>query len=275
MNLMRDILAGAWMMEESYAHALLPLANQFLSGKSVDFSSLVVSERPYGLKQSDTSTQNNDSKGVVVVPIKGMILKYNYCGEMGMMQFEKLLQELKNDDEVGAIVLDMDTGGGEASYMTHVAQALREFRAEKPILTYFSGCCASAGYYIASNTTEIYASTKNDCVGSIGTMITLRRPNPENKTSEYIIESIYATKSTAKNLEFEQALKGNSKPITENLLDPFNEEFHAHVMEGRPPLNQDCFDGRTLLASQAIEMGMIDGIMRLNQVIERAFTLIQ
>jgi protease-4 len=159
--------------------------------------------------------------------------------------------------------------------MPHVAQAIRNFKSEKPILTHFSGVCASAAYYIASQTNKIYASLGTDIVGSVGTMCSLRRINTENKNAEFIYESIYATKSTEKNFEFEQIKEGNPAPMRENILDPMNEQFHADVLLGRPNINKEIFTGKAMLASSAIKFNMIDGIKRLDEVIAEAYSLIK
>lgn len=278
MNLFREILAGVWMISESDAQSLLPMVNSFLQGNTVDFSSLVVKERAYGYYGEDVQSEGGptkENKGVLVIPVKGVITKYDYCYEMGMISFEKLVKQALYDDSIGAVVLDIDSGGGEASYLVHVANALQSLRAEKPIFTYFSGYCASAAYYIASQSNEIFASTKNDMVGSIGTMISLVRPNPENKNAEYIYERVYATKSTMKNHEFEELLAGNQKPVIENILDPLNEEFHEKVKTARPGMDDSVFSGICVSAAKAMDLKLIDGFKSLNETIEYAFTKIK
>jgi protease-4 len=275
MSLMRDILSGVWMISEQEANALMPVVNRMIQGENVDFSPFVVKESAYGLRSESSDDKASEKKGVFVIPVKGIITKYDACWEMGMVTFERYLKEAKMDENIGAVVLDMDTGGGEASYMIHVAKAMQELRAEKPILTYFSGYCASAGYYIASQSTKIYASDDNDIVGSIGTMARIIRPNPENKTADFIIESIYATKSTMKNHDFEEAWKGNHKPFKENQLDPLNEQFHEMVKIGRPQLSEEAFTGVSMISSKAIEMNFIDGIKSFDEVISEAFSLIK
>lgn len=270
MNLMRDILSGVWMLSENEAQSLLPVVNRFLKGESVDFSSFIITERAYGFKSESSQNQ----KKVLVIPIKGVITKYDCCGEMGMVSLTNLIKECTNDDNIGAVVFDIDSGGGEASYMVHVAKAIQELRTAKPTITYFSGYCASAAYYIASQTNEIFASTQNDIVGSIGTMVSLMRPNPENKDAEWIYERIYATKSTLKNNDFEEAWKGNPEPVRENILNPLNEEFHEMVRIGRPQLTEEAYSGVSLIASKSMELNMIDGFKSFEEVIQHAFTKI-
>lgn len=270
MNLLRDIVSSVWMLSESEAQTMLPIINQLIAGGNVDLSGYSISNQAYGY----TNPEKPESKRVVVIPVIGTIMKYDYCGDMGMISFERILDDLRMDDSIGAVVLDIDSGGGQATYLDHVATAMRALRDTKPVLTHFSSICASAAYYIASQSTKIYASSPTDRVGSAGTMFGLRKPN-ENTRGEYVLESIYATKSTAKNHAYEEALKGNTDPIQKDLLDPINEAFHNDLQLGRPQLDQSVLDGRDVMASEGIKLGLIDGIKRLDKVISEAFTLIQ
>lgn len=267
MNLYRDILSSVWMLSPESAASLLPVVNGFLKGHSTDFKSFTVKSEAYGY-QNPTQEQR-----VVVIPVKGVIMKYDYCWDMGMITFERILNQAWQDPEVGAIVLDVDSGGGQATYMDHVAGLLRQIREDKPVLTHISGVCASAAYYFAAQSTKIYASSKLDYVGSIGTMCSLWKPN-ENSTSDYVMLDFYATKSTEKNKDYQDAIDGKPQALIAS-LDKYNEEFHANVRAGRPNLDESCYTGICVLADEAEKLGMIDGIKRLDDVVAEAFSLIK
>jgi protease-4 len=268
-NLYSDILKGVWMVSETEAVALQPVITSFLNGNNVDLSIYTTKQRIHGYKSAGGSQEQR----VVVIEIYGMILKYDYCGDMGMKSFESILNQLKSDPTVGAVVLDIDSGGGEATHMPHVAEAMRQLRNEKPVLVHFSGVCASAAYYIASQATKIYASAPTDRVGSIGTMWGFHKPN-ENSRAEYQLVSVYATKSTDKNGAYRAALDGDTEPIKEKLLDPFNKQFHQDILLGRPQVDESVFGGADVMADEGIKLNLIDGIKRLEDVIEEAFNLI-
>lgn len=272
MNLMREILNGVWMLPENEAQNMFPLINRFLQGETIDFKQMVHAESPYGYSNPNEATTG---KRVVVLPIKGTILKYDYCGDMGMISLDHYLKEIISDNSVGAVVLDMDSGGGEASYMHNVAETLQRLRAEKPVLGYYSGLCASACYYIGSQCTKLYASSPVDRVGSVGTMITVFRRNPEFKDFEYVVDNVYANKSTEKNIEFEEALQGKYDAIRTRLLDPINEQFIKDVNIGRNTIDESVFTGKIMMSDEAIKLNVIDGVKSLEDVIQEAFSLIK
>lgn len=261
------------MINESDLMGLVPLVQGMISGREVNFQAYVSNESPRLMQQSSYSTTSGEKrKTVQIIPLKSVITKYDYCYEMGMVSFERLLKQAKADDSIGAVVLDMDTGGGEASYMPHVAKALRELREQKPVLTYFSGCCASAGYYILSQTTKAYASHENDIVGSIGTMVSAMIPN---ENAEFNWVRVYATKSTEKNKAWEELISGKPESYIKNILDPFNEAFHNDVKLGRPNLPEEVFTGISMNASEGLALNLIDGIKTFEEVVDEAFSLIK
>lgn len=269
MKLIQDITSSVWMLADSSVQGLLPLFNSLMRGEKVDFSMHSVHSDMTAFEDANIKTD----KKVLVIPIHGVIMKYDYCGDMGMVSFESILHQLKKDDSIGAIVLDIDSGGGQATYLDHVALAMRELRDVKPVLVHVSGMCASAAYYIASQATKIYSSSILDEVGSIGTMCTLNKKNP-NSSEGYEAVQFYASASVNKNIEYREAVEGNPTKLIAS-LDKYNAEFLANVQLGRPDLDPEAFTGVCVYSDQAIQMNLIDGIKRLDDVIKEAFSLIQ
>lgn len=270
MNIIRDIISSTWMLHANEAEGLRPLFNALIQGEKVDLSMHAVTSQ---LTQYTQETATKQKKQVMVIPISGVIMKYDYCGDMGMMSFESILKELKGDDNVGAVVLDIDSGGGQATYMDHVATAMRELRDVKPVLVHVHGMCASAAYYIASQATKIYVSSPLDEVGSIGTLCGLTKNN-ENSTAQYTVEYYYASASVNKNDASREAQNGKPEKLIKN-LDKYNTEFIANVKLGRPNLNPEAFTGVCVYADRAMELNLIDGIKRIDEVIAEAFSLIK
>jgi protease-4 len=266
--LIRTIISSTWAIREDVAIGYAPMIQKILSGESVSLE---------GIKSKEAASGYSDPNREMVIgilPIKGVITKNDFCGDMGTVSFDKQLQEFIKDDSIGAIILDLDTPGGETSYLENLATTIKN--SPKPILTHVCGMCCSAGYYIASNSTAIYASAKSDMIGSIGTMISIYRPNEEKqKDQSYVLTRIYATKSTKKNEPFEAAQRGEYDIIKSDLLDPVNDIFHEFVKSGRPNANEEVFTGKAFYASEAIEMGLVDGIKSFEQVIEAAYSLIK
>src|SRR5690606_38373052 len=77
------------------------------------------------------------------------------------------LQSALDDPSIRAIVMNFDTPGGEVNVVDELAKAIRAGKAIKPIMAYVGGSAASAGYWLASQATEIIIA-ETAVLGSIG-----------------------------------------------------------------------------------------------------------
>lgn len=77
------------------------------------------------------------------------------------------LRVLAADDNVKAVVLRIDSGGGSAQASELIWHAVAEVKARKPVIVSMSDVAASGGYYIAAGATKIYA-LPDTLTGSIG-----------------------------------------------------------------------------------------------------------
>jgi protease-4 len=77
------------------------------------------------------------------------------------------LRVLAADDNVKAVVLRIDSGGGSALASELIWHAVAEVKAKKPVVVSMSDVAASGGYYIACGATKIYA-LPDTLTGSIG-----------------------------------------------------------------------------------------------------------
>ena len=122
--------------------------------------------------------------------------------------------------------LHINSPGGEAWYLDRLGETMQ--RCEKPMVVLYENCC-SAAYHIACHGTKVYANTKFDFVGCIGTMTSFW--DFEEYYSNLGIKKVEAkaTKSDLKNKMFDDLVEGNPKQFVENVLNPLNEEFLATV----------------------------------------------
>ena len=77
------------------------------------------------------------------------------------------LHELADDDDINAVVLRVNSGGGSASQSELICREVIRLKEQKPIVVSMGGMAASGGYYISSNASEIIAGPYT-LTGSIG-----------------------------------------------------------------------------------------------------------
>lgn len=208
---------------------------------------------------------------VAILPIKGAILKYSqWCGPTGTKALQARLDKFKGDDNVIAVLLDIDSGGGQVAGTGEFAEYIYNY--PKRIEAYTDGGIASAAFHIAAATKKITANPHSDYIGSIGTMFkTLLLDGYFEKLGAKVVEE-YATKSTKKNHAYRELKKGNSQILIKEELDPINEMFHDKVKLYRPNMSEEAYDGHhTVIMQDALSKGLIDVIADKKTVINSLF----
>lgn len=122
--------------------------------------------------------------GVAVIPVVGPLFRRaNLLTQIsGATSTELLARDLRSAveaPETRAVVLEIDSPGGEAMGIAELAQLVRELDKRKPVYAYADGYCCSGAYWIAAACRRIYAAS-TAILGSIGVVVTLER-SPEEE----------------------------------------------------------------------------------------------
>ena len=151
-------------------------------------------------------TQYTTKRGnVAVIDVAGPIVRYaDFFSEVsGLTSTQHLaldIQAALDDLTVNAIVLNIDSPGGEATGIHELGNQIFAARqangGNKPIVAYASGFAASAAYWIASATEEIVVDN-TAMLGSIGVVFAV--PDPTKKKASEI--EIVSTQSPKKRLD--------------------------------------------------------------------------
>lgn len=234
----------------------------------------------------DLSEVTADKEFVFYHPIAGMILSHpSFYYDWGygwreMFSTTGFLNNLKAADALPNVLahfLHINSGGGIAWLLDVAAAAMRECK--KPIYAFIEYQCCSAAYYLASQATVIKAFTRNDTIGSIGTMISgINLDGYYEQLGIKVVEA-YATRSDLKNKKENDLLDGKPEEFITTRLDPLQQQFETNVRAARPALNDlpddhPVFRGETYFASEAVEFDLIDGILPdLNAALWEAYDL--
>lgn len=112
--------------------------------------------------------------GIAIIPVVGSLVRRGAWldAESGLVSYATIQSDVEAavaDPEVKAVLLDLDTPGGEAGGVFDLADAIRNMATQggKPIWSIANEAALSAGYAIASATNRIWVSRTGE-VGSIG-----------------------------------------------------------------------------------------------------------
>lgn len=291
-KLFPDLISGVWAIKSDAAEGYLPLIISFLknpgSFKGQDYSeeryeysrinAVVISankalEYREMVDNDGRFKDNIPENSVAVLNLNGAITKYNqFCGPVGMQTQIQRLQILDSHPSIKAILLKIDSPGGEGYAARSMAAAIRS--ANKPVISFIDDLAASAAYMIASATDEIYVNSDMAEIGSIGTYISIADFRKQLESEGITLHEIYASASVDKNKEYKEAINGNYEPMRQ-FANAFNDMFLATVNSGRnSKLTADdktWGTGKVFFAPQALELGLIDGILTYEETLQTIF----
>lgn len=222
---------------------------------------------------TETATQSRQQGGqIALVYLDGDIVGgAGGPGEVGGDRFAKLIRTLRQDDDVKAIVMRINSPGGSASASDLVAHEVLLATKAKPVIASMGSVAASGGYYIAARATKIFASP-NTITGSIGVFGLL--PNVQKlansngvtwdvvKTGQYAdIETLSRPKTPAE------------MAILQRMVDQVYSTFLDVVAGSRPISRQklaDIAQGRVWSGTSAQKLGLVDQLGGLDAALDAA-----
>jgi len=199
--------------------------------------------------------------GVGVITIDGPIVPRGNAlhDSSGLVSIDRLTTELKTfqaDPQIREILFLIDSPGGATTGVSELASLIE--KTEKPTSAYVYGFAASAAYWIASATDRITVSDTG-LVGSIGTVLTVRRAS-ENDPIE-----IVSAQSPNKRPDPET---DEGRRELQRIVDGIAKVFIDTVARNRSVSAKDVTEkfgrGGLLLAPEALAVGMIDAVSTLD-----------
>lgn len=214
----------------------------------------------------DNSHAVTTRNGIAIIPVTGPIFRYaNLFTEIsGATSIETLatdFQQVKDDPNVKAIVLEINSPGGEADGTSELAQHIADARGAKPIIAYVANLGASAAYWIASAADEIVAN-KAASLGSIGVVCTVCVHKDKNH--------IELVSSQSPNKRPNVETEGGRSQI-QSWLDALADVFINSVAQNRNMSVEDVIEkggkGGLKVGQQAVDAGLADRTGTLEGVI--------
>lgn len=177
------------------------------------------------------------------------------------------LNEAYRDSSVSGILLEVNTGGGEAVAASMLRNAVAD--RNKPVVTY-AHLAASGGMMATMHSDEIVAAGRSARVGSIGVMMTLPR-YMRLLYGEYY-QDIYADTSPDKNKAFNEWIQTGSTEAFKAELNKLDTIFMEDMKAARPitaKMAAETLAGGVWLAEEAKQRGLVDSIGTMQYALNR------
>ena len=238
-------------------------------------------------KASVPNVKENKSKNeVAVLFAEGEIVDGNGGkGQMGGDKIAEELRKIRENDDVKAVVLRVNSPGGSglaSEVMWREIQKVKQ--AGKPVVVSMGNLAASGGYYISCSADYIYAQPTT-LTGSIGVFGMF--PNLQGLVTDKIGLTI-DTVCTNAHADFGSTMR----PVTEmeynyvqQSIEEFYDTFLTRVFDGRKgkgaeghvlsekALVDSIGQGRVWAGADAIEIGLVDELGSLNDAVKKAVEL--
>lgn len=172
----------------------------------------------------------------------------------------KALREAADDDKVKAIVLRVNSPGGQATASESMTHAVIEARAKKPVVVSMGDLAASAGYEMSCMADAIVAQPTT-ITGSIGVFGTIPNLNKMMRQKLGLNTDTVATNRNAAGLSVMHPLSPAAKAMMERNVEDFYKVFVGRVAEGRH-MSYDAVHqiarGRVWTGADALGIGLVD-----------------
>jgi protease-4 len=291
-----------WMIVAIILFALLAISllgnftqfvsRAFTSGLSSGLRSgfRTTTSRDVGPRLDECLLEDNDShKKIAVVTVDGIITDHTIdrSGNNMVDVIKAQLDRAKEDDRVKAVILKVDSPGGEVMASDEINKVIGKFQYDsgKPVVCSMGSLAASGGYYISVPCRWIVANELT-ITGSIGVIM-------HGWNYRGLMDKVGISPMTYKSGKFKDMLSGerdtNEIPVEEHamvqaLIDETYGRFTNVVCTGRTQAYQknnkegralgtnwtSFADGRVLSGSEALKHGFVDELGDFDKAVERA-----
>lgn len=181
------------------------------------------------------------------------------------------LRKLKEDDNVKAVVLRVNSPGGSAFASEQIWHAVKELKANKPVIVSMGDYAASGGYYISCAANSIIAEPTT-LTGSIGIFGMI--PNVKGLTEK--IGLTFDVVKTNKFSDFGNLMRpvnGDERALLQMMISQGYDLFVSRCAEGRHMTKEGIekiAEGRVWTGEMAKGIGLVDELGGIDKALEIA-----
>ena len=202
---------------------------------------------------------------VVRIPLRGEIFfEEGRLKSSAASMAMQMIRRATLDEDVRAIVIEIDSPGGGITASDMLWNSLCEFReadTNRVVMAVMEDICASGGYYVAAAADHIVAHPTT-ITGSIGVIIS--SINIKELADKIGVKDVsIASGANKQMLNPMRDLTDEQRAMLKASVDALNKRFIKVVAEGRGMPEEDVAkiaDGRVFLADEAKSLGLVDDI---------------
>jgi protease-4 len=220
------------------------------------------------------AAKDGSSDKIAVLSLRGLITSAE-PGSIGETMVDDLKLQLKqavDDARVKAIVLHIDSPGGEVTASDTIYNAVKRARAKKPVVVYMGSLAASGGYYVACGAKWLIANDTT-FTGSIGVIM-------QTLNYEQLLGKVGLATITFKSGKMKDMLSGSRQPTDEEkeylqgmIMQTYGKFVGIVATERNLPedqLRNGLADGRVISGKDALAAKLIDQLGEIEDAYDKA-----
>jgi len=222
---------------------------------------------------STVAIRGTGSGKIAVVFANGdVVMGKNQQGAIASDDFRSLLQKLRKDESIKAVVFRVNSPGGSALASDIIWREVDLLKKEKPVVVSMGDLAASGGYYIACGADSIFANA-GTITGSIGVFSVI--PNVKGLMNNKLGISFDGVKTGqyADMPSTIRPLNATEQRFMQASVDSIYHTFTSRVAVGRKKSIEyidSIAQGRVWIGADAIKIGLVDRIGTLDDAIASA-----
>ena len=277
MNLIDVVQDKIWAIIPEKLDAIHQVLWNHANGVKIDMEAL---EAQLGKRLENSYDVRLLEGGLAVLPIYGVLAKRmnlfmqisgGTSTELVMRDFQLALE----DDDIRAIVLDVDSPGGTVDGTEALGELVYSARGVKPVVAFANGMAASAAYWVAS-AADIVITEETGEAGSIGVVQVHYDYSRADEKAGVKPTLIYAGKYKTAGNDAEP-LGREARDYLQGGVDYMYSIFVETVARNRgvsvEQVLEDMADGRIFIGRQALEAGLADEIGSFETALETALAM--
>lgn len=214
------------------------------------------------------------ANGIAVIQAVGTLVQRSADEQLdafsGLVAYSTLgaqVQAAADDPRVDAILLEVDSQGGEAPGVIDAAAKIRAAAMKKPLWAIANEQAFSAGYWIASAATQLFAP-QTGMVGSIGVR-TLHVDQSQRDAKQGLVYTEIASHGRKLDFSPHTPLSDPARAFAQESVDELAAMFVAAVADyrGIEPTAVDAMDAGIFSPQAALALGLIDGIQSFDETL--------
>ena len=214
---------------------------------------------------SGSLSSKEGKPSVAWIKVRGVISTENssspFSRPQGAGAIAKKIREAGEDEEVKAVVLDINSPGGTVAAVQNIySEILKAKKNGKKVVALFRDVAASGGFYIAMAADKIVAEP-GTITGSVG--VIMQSANVEGLFDKIGVKMVPITSGKYKDIgSAYRPMTDAEKALLQDMVNDTYTQFFAAVKAGRPNVAEDTLreytDGRVFTGQRAYNLGFID-----------------